>query len=573
MLIALTLRKTDQPHLVQVWLDRVSALLQENPSLDIQMDTAFCMSLYYLWKGEYQRNAVLLERAEAEVHHRKPSPFVAIRVKMMKGIHCWVTAQYDSALKALSEGQDIAEKSGVNVFDSLLWGFRAAAEMAPGKMESAQKSLQNQMVSLLGKDKTLGTFFYHINSAWFAILAGKPSLASEHLELIAARVEKMGNLYYRALWEIGMAQTEFLMEHRAEADDHIQRAHRISLATKSHVMEWYSLLIHAYFLLSEGREKQGFSMLHRGLSIGKRYGFTHLEFYQPSVMQFLCVKALEEGMEQEYVKGLIRKLGLTPPMSLNLSESSPCLENWPFPIRIYTFGRFELIRDDKPLAFAGKIQKKPLEMLKAIIAFGGRAVPVESITDALWPDAAGDLAHKSFEMTLSRLRRLLGEEGLIKYSGGQLSLDPLSCWVDSLEIETVFEKIRRSPADKVVPLCEKALSLYKGPFLPSDSNSAWVVSRRETMLNNLLRAIVTIGHHHECAGQWEKAVEYYRQGLGADHLAEELYRRLIVCFQKLGNRAEAVKTFNQCRKLLKEQLDIEPSAETEALYLSIKSPK
>jgi len=573
MLVALTLRKTDQPQLVQAYLDHVSALLQEYPSMDIQMDTAFCMSVYNLWKGEYQRNAILIEKAEAEIHHRKPSPFMEIRVKLMKGIHCWITAEYDSALKALSEGLDIADRSGVHVLDSLLWGFKAAAEMAPGNLESARIFLRNQMVSLLGKDKTLEIFFHHVNSAWYAILEENPLLASEHMGIIAARVEHMGNPYYRALWEIGMAQTEFLMDRRAEANDHIQTAHRISLAMKSHVMEWYSLLIQAYFLLREGKENEGLRILHRGLSIGRRHGFVHLEFYQPSVMRFLCAKALGEGIEPEYAKGLIRKLGLAPPMSPSPSAPPLYLENWPYPVRVYTHGRFDLIRDDKPLAPTGKMQKKPHEMLKAIIAFGGSNVPEERVTDALWPDATGDLGHKSFEMTLSRLRRLLGEESLIKYNAGQLSLDSLSCWVDSFELESVFAKIRGADADTAAQLCEKAVSLYKGPFLPSDTNLAWTASRRETMQDNLIREIIAAGRRHERAGRWEKAVEYYKRGLDADNLAEELYRRLMICFQKLGNKAEAVKTYNRCRKILKGQLGVEPSSKTEALYLSIKPRK
>lgn len=573
MLAAITPRKTDQPELVQAYLDRVSALLQENPSMDIQMDVAFCTSVYYLWKGEYQRNAIVLEWAEAEIHQRKVSPFVAIGVRMMKGIHHWVTAEYDSALKTLSEGLDTAAKSGVHVFDSLLWGFKAAAEMARGNLEVAQTHLRNQMLCLLGRPKTLETYFHHVNSAWYAILEENPLLASEHMEIIAARVERMGSPYYQALWEIGMAQTEFLTGRRAEANDHIQRAHRISLAMKSHVMEWYSLLIQAYFLMREGREEQGLRALHRGLSIGRRYRFVHLEFYQPPVMQFLCAKALGEGIEQEYAKGLIRKLGLSPPISLSPPDRPLYLENWPYPLRVYTHGRFELIKDDKALAFTGKIQKRPLEMLKAIIAFGGRGVRMEEVADALWPDASGDLAHKSFEMTLSRLRRLLGEEGLIKYHAGQLSLDPLRCWVDSFELESVFEKLGVSGADMAAQLCEKAVSLHKGPFLPSDTNLAWTAPRRETMQDNLLRAVIAAGRHHEGTGQWEKAVEYYRRGLGVDNLFEELYRRLMICFQKLGNTAEAVKTYNRCRESLKEKLGVEPSSETETLHLSLKLRK
>ena len=51
--------------------------------------------------------------------------------------------------------------------------------------------------------------------------------------------------------------------------------------------------------------------------------------------------------------------------------------------------------------------KKPLELLKAIIAFGGSNVATERICDALWPDADGDRALNSFKFAIHQLRRLL----------------------------------------------------------------------------------------------------------------------------------------------------------------------
>jgi len=569
MLIALTLRKTDQQQWVQEWLQRVSALLQENPSFDIQMDTMFCMSVYYLWKGEYDKNALLLERAGAEIRQRKPSPFAVIRLKLMKGIHYWISAQYDAALSTLAEGLEISTESGVHVFDSLLWGFRAAAEMASGHPEQAADLLKQQMASLLGMEKTLDSYFYHVNAAWFALLTGAPSRAVEHLDIVAAKAERMGTPYYRALWHIGVAQTEFMLGHVKDAKKHIQTAQRISQTMKSQVMEWYALLVEAWILLREGKKTEGLLSLHRALSLGRRHGYIHLEFYQPSVMRHIFATALEEGLEPDYVKGVIRKLGLTPPQSPDCDASACCLEEWPYRIKIYTLGRFEIIRDDEPLHFSGKEQKKPLEMLKSLIARGGRDVPEERLTDALWPDADGDQAHKSFETTLGRLRRLLGGDAFIHYRARQLSLNPLYCWVDSLALEQLLEKIREAPADQSALLREKALGLHKGPYLPTDAGQSWAISFRETLKNGLLRIILTAGRHCEQAGDRERAAEYYAKGIQTDSLAEEFYRRLMICQRQLGNNADAVKTYNRCRSLLQAELGIEPSPETTAVYTAI----
>ena len=569
MLISLILRKIDQSESVSQWYVRVSALLRDNPSIHIQMETTFYMSVYYLWKGEYHKNAILLEEA-AEIPH-KSSPLTDISIKLMKGIHCWITALYDGALKTLSEGLAIAEKSGVHIYDSLLWSFKAAAEMAQGNMEAAGPSLQNQRASLLGKEKALDSYFCHINSAWHALLTGNPSLAAGHLETISAMAAGMGAPYYRALWHIGLAQAAFAQGQAIDAEAHVQKAHSIARGMKSPVIEWYSLLVEAYLLFAKRQEKQASLSLGRALSLGRSHGYVHLEFYQPEMMRFLYAKALQEGLETEYVKGLIAKLKLAPPVSggSRFALQPHIAEEWPYPLKIYTLGRFHVVRGGRPLEFSGKIQKKPLEMLKAIIAFGGENVPEARVSEALWPDADGDLAHKSFEMTLSRLRKLLGNEEYLLYGAGQVNLDARSCWVDSVFIDEELERIRQAPAEARAASVEKVLALYRGPFLPSDSAFGWSGAMRETLKDKLVRAIVGEGLRREQAGDLARAGDLYLRGLEADDLAEEIYRRLMTCYQWLGRKADAIKTYERCRSLLNERLGTKPSPATEAIYASI----
>ena len=579
MLISLTMRKTDRPKLVKKWLDHVSVLLQETPSIDIQIDTIFAMNVYYLWKGEYDKNAVLLERAEAEIRHHKPSPFAIIRIKLMKGIHYWITAEYDSALNTLSEGLAISDKSGVHVFDSLLWSFSAAAEMAPGNMERAGKALKNQMTSLLKMSNTLDIFFYYINSAWYAILKGNPSLAAENLETISVKVAQLGTPYYRALWNIGMAQVAFLQGLTKDAKIHIQAAHQISMEMKSHVMEWYSLLISSYFLLKEGKNKEGLLLLRRGLLLGKKHGYVHLEFYQPSVMKYLYAKALVEGIEQGYVKGLIRKLGLTPPASINplsLDEGRMgggiFMENWPYPVKIYTLGRFEIIRDDEPMRFSGRVQQKPLELLKAIVALGGREVTDIKLIELLWPETDGDKAAQSLKFTLHALRKLLGEEMVIHLKEGRLTLNHAHCIVDVWQLQRLLGKIDALPAENsdMSRLCKEAINLYKGGFLAGDEARSWTAPLRENLKIGILRTAASLCNYYEKSGEHDNMLKTCQKALEIDHLQEDFYQRLMFCYIKLGRRGDAVLTYRRCRNILSSELGVEPSAATEALLAQIK---
>ncbi len=562
MLVALILKNTGQRRELEKWRARLDALLAKDPSLDVQMDAAFYMSLYFLWQGDYGRNVVLLEQAAADALHRDASPLAVIRIRMMQGIHAWVTAQYAEALKLLSSALDMAKKSGVHLFDSLLWGFQAAAQMAGGRPRQAQASLNRQKESLLTAGNTLGVFFHHINCAWQALLQDKAPLAAGYMEAIAPQVERIGTPYYRALWHIGMAQARFGQGHGEEAGRHVAEARRIGREMQSRVVEWYGLIVGAWFLLRGGREKEGLAALASGFLLGRQHGYVHLEFYQPAVMQLLCARALEQGIEPEYARGLIRKLNLPPP------AGALHREDWPSPLAVRTLGEFAVLKNGEPLACNGKVQKKPLDLLKALIAAGGTNVSARRLTDELWPDATGDKADKSFETTLARLRRLLGENRFLHYSGGQLSLDSASCRVDSLALAALFDELRKASPGQAAPLWDKASALYKGPFLPSES-LPWAAHRREALQDGMLRCIVAAGRHQEQAGAWEQALAWWMRGLAVDDLAEYFYQRVMVCHARLGDNSGAAKAYNLCRRKLRDQLGIDPSAATEAVRASL----
>jgi DNA-binding SARP family transcriptional activator len=188
----------------------------------------------------------------------------------------------------------------------------------------------------------------------------------------------------------------------------------------------------------------------------------------------------------DYVRELIRRHSLVP-------ETPPLhLAAWPWSLKIHTLGTFELIRGDETIALTGKA-KKPLELLKALIAFGGKNVSQERLNDALWPDTDGDLAQRSFDTTLHRLRKLVGNEKMLQLQAGRLSIDPRYCWIDTWAFErqcgeieeTLKGKGRQKDKERLAINFEKTLALYKGKFLPEDANQAWTLSLREHLHGKL----------------------------------------------------------------------------------------
>jgi len=317
--------------------------------------------------------------------------------------------------------------------------------------------------------------------------------------------------------------------------------------------------------LREAKENEGLLLLRRGLSLGMKYGYVHLEFYQPSVMQFLCAKALERGIEPDYVKGLIRKLGLTPPDIF--------FKDWPYPIKISTLGRFEIMMDDKLLAFTGKVPKKPLELLRALIAFGPVNVPVNKITDALWPEADGDKANSSFRVALHALRGLLGSDKAVLSGEERVSLNPEHCYLDHAVFLKLVEDVvslksdsGKAKAKQMMMLAERATGIYKGNFMEGEDSYPYIAAMRERLRSGFVLIADAAGKTYEDKGQWQKAANLYEKGLEADELQEEFYRRLMRCFGELGRYNEAASVYDRCRRMLHSNFNVGPSAATKAAF-------
>jgi LuxR family transcriptional regulator, maltose regulon positive regulatory protein len=288
----------------------------------------------------------------------------------------------------------------------------------------------------------------------------------------------------------------------------------------------------------------------------------------------LCVLALRHAIEPEYARSLARLRRLVPP--------TPPLRvrDWPWPFRIRTLGGFELLRGSAPIEFGGKAPGRPLELLKVLIAMGGNNVRADQLADALWPHAEADFAHKSFTAALHRLRRLFGDDESLTLRDGRLSLNAALVWLDSWTLEQTLteldEAVRLPGAERArsVPdaLATEALMLYRGPFLPDESEQPAYLAFREQMRARLLRSVSRVSRQREEQAQRDAAADCYLRLIEADDLFEAPYRYLMQCLQRAGELAEARHAYERLRTVLSTKRKMLPSAETQAVYASLGQP-
>lgn len=263
--------------------------------------------------------------------------------------------------------------------------------------------------------------------------------------------------------------------------------------------------------------------------------------------------AIQRGIELDTAFALARELDVVP--------ASPfAAEAWPWQVKIYTLGRFEILIDGKPAVFERKVPKKPLALLQAIIALGSCAVREERLMDALWPDEDGDAAHRVFNTTLYRLRKLLRHSGLVAQSGGRLTLDAGRCWVDAIVFERALQEGMPSGH------AETALALYRGAFLQTEAGGPWVASTRERLRGKFVQAVRSLGQEAEQGGRLDEAIAWYARGLEADHLVEALYQGLMRCHARMAHSADVTNVYRRMRSALSLSLGVPPSALSERLY-------
>jgi DNA-binding SARP family transcriptional activator len=236
-------------------------------------------------------------------------------------------------------------------------------------------------------------------------------------------------------------------------------------------------------------------------------------------------------------------------------------------LRIRALGGFELIRDGEPMRFTGKTQQRPLELLKFVVAAGGRTVDTETVMATLWPDADGAAAKSSFDSALFRLRKLIDIDDAIDLSSGQMSLARPLVWTDVGALEAALDDASVGHA-RPAAAARRLLDAYPGPLLGGEEN-AWIAKPRDALRARFVRALMDLGGALERAGDWTAAIDVYRRGLEADNLSESFYRGLMRALAATGNQAEALAAFRRCRELLSIVLGLKPSAETDRVYRQI----
>jgi DNA-binding SARP family transcriptional activator len=192
----------------------------------------------------------------------------------------------------------------------------------------------------------------------------------------------------------------------------------------------------------------------------------------------------------------------------------------------------------------------------------------------LWPDWPDRDALSNLRYALSDLRGVIGDREaappFLVISRDTLRFNAASdYWLDVAAFSDLTD--REDASD-----LEKAIALYRGSFLEGFSlgDSApfeeWALFTRERFARQMSSALHRLAATYEQRGEYEGAQSFARQQLEREPWDEAAHQQLMRALSLNGQRSTALAQYETCRRLLAEELGVEPSAETRRLYERIR---
>lgn len=233
-------------------------------------------------------------------------------------------------------------------------------------------------------------------------------------------------------------------------------------------------------------------------------------------------------------------------------------------VQVFYLGRFELryqIEQQRE-----KLRKPPTQKSQSLLAYLAyhrrQSQPRERLMGMFWGDRPDHRARRSLSTALWHIRRCFPEEDPIRGNVHAVRFE----FPGTVELD-VEAFVRQAKKDDQAAL-QAAISSYQGAFLPGFYDE-WVIDERYRLQSLYEEALARLMVVAESQGQHQMALQTAQRLLKADTLREDAYRLLMRVYARLGRRNAALAEYQRCRELIRDELGVEPMAETTELYESI----
>ncbi|MFN2244626.1 MAG: tetratricopeptide repeat protein, partial [Anaerolineae bacterium] len=213
----------------------------------------------------------------------------------------------------------------------------------------------------------------------------------------------------------------------------------------------------------------------------------------------------------------------------------------------------------------------------------------DTLAGLLWPDQPQKRARQSLRQALSDLRKAIGdcdEAPFLLVSGETIQFNPdCAHWLDVTafaDLVKACETHHHRRLETCLPCMrrlERMAELYRDPFLEqffladADGFEEWAMLKRDWLQREATDALSLLADYRERRGEYKQAQQYAQRQVQMDPWREEAHRQLMRLLALTGRRSAALAQYEACRRALADELGVEPTVETQALYQTILAEK
>jgi DNA-binding SARP family transcriptional activator len=251
-------------------------------------------------------------------------------------------------------------------------------------------------------------------------------------------------------------------------------------------------------------------------------------------------------------------------------------------LSIRVLGPLQVTLDGQPVA--GFESDKARGLLVYLAVEAEQRQTREKLAGLLWPDWLERSARSNLRRALANLRQVIGDDQasppFLHISRQAIQFNSASdAWVDVSEFINLVDAGTnvRDPSRQTVDRLEKAVTLYRGEFLDgfSVADSAafeeWISINRERTNRQMVDRLYCLANCYEGYGEYEKALQHVWRQLELNPWREKAHRQAMRLLALGGQRGAALAHYETCRRLLDEELGVEPAAETRKLCEQIRA--
>ncbi len=493
-------------------------------------ETLLILALVHALQGRAD-DALIAAQEGIAIGAQLASPFVSAVGQMRLGHAHQILGELKSAIQSYENAISIGDQLAIRrVRAEAMWGLTRAHGFS-GDLKSAQRTAAEGIEIARDAGDAWLVAILQIALGASQVLAHRQRDAIVTLGDALAAMRSCGDTFGQSTARLWLALAHWSIHQRERAFAHLDDA--LTMAQTHH----YDYLFTRRTLLGLPDARMGVPLL---------------------------LQAKQRGKHATYIARLLAALGLDDSIT-----SHPGYQ-----LRVQTFGAFRVWRGDEEIGAREWTRKKARQLLQLLIAQRGRWIEREEIFELLYREISTDSASRDFKVALNALNKALepergdDEPAFIAREESAYGLRAnADVWIDAGEFTQLVARAEKANDDAALELYRRALALYHDDFLIADARyDDWAIAERERLLALYLRAADRLAAELLARGAFDECIAWCEKILARDRCWEHAYRLMMQAYAARGERAQVRRVFEQCKRVLRDELEVDPSAATMEVY-------